>query len=174
MKYTIDWIEKKSSSWAIATLVEIVEGSKTTTDVSINKFNKDETVAFPKFDELQPGSNIEGNLWRSPSTGKWSLFPNRPAPKSDSEVMARNTPAKGFSGAAKAMETKAANIEKAQDNKTKGIMVASAFRDATLLLTNHPTYAELSLDEVRQNHKAFVDWYIKSWNEAEEKLDLPY
>lgn len=174
MNYKIDWIEKKSDVWAVATLVEIVEGSKTTTDVNINKMNKDGTVAFPKFDELQPGSSIEGNLWRSPATGKYSLFPNRPAPKSDGEVIARNTPAKGFGGAAKAMETKAANIEKAQDNKSKGIMIASAFRDATLLLTNHPSYAEMPLNEIEENHKALVAWYVKQWNAVEDSIDLPY
>ena len=176
MNYKIDWIEKKSDTWAIATLVEIVEGSKTQTDVSINKLNKDGTIAFPKFDELQPGSSIEGNLWRNPTNGKFALYPNRPAPKNDGEVQARNTPApaRGFGGAAKAMETKAANIEKAQENKNKGIMLAAAFRDATILLTNLPAYADMTMEEVRTNHKAFVDWYIKSWDEQENKIDLPY
>lgn len=187
MQYKIDWIEKKTDTWAIASLIEMPNGTQTLTEISINKLNKDTTIAFPTFDTLMPGSIIEGNLWKSPTTGKHSLFPIRPAPKSDGEATARNTPApsRGFGGASKAMETKAANIEKAQettfkhvtqaqDNKNKGIMLAAAFRDATLLLTNLPAYAEMNMEEVRDNHKAFVDWYIKSWDEQENKIDIPY
>lgn len=174
MIYKIDWIETKSDTWKIATLIEGIENGKTTENVSINKTNKDGTIAFKEFDTLMPGSMLEGNLWRNPTNNKFALYPNRPAPKSDGEVVARSTPSKSFGGAAKAMETKAANIEKAQDNKNKGIMLAAAFRDATIMLTNLAVYADMTPDEVRTNHKAFVEWYVKAWDDVEGSIVLPY
>lgn len=174
MIYTINWLEKKSDTWIIATLTEGIENGKTTENVSINKTNKDGTIAFKEFDTLMPGHSLEGNLWRNPSTNKFALYPNRPAPKSDGEVVARSAPAKGFGGAAKAMETKAANIEKAQENKNKGIMIAAAFRDATLMLTNSPSYNDMKPDEIRANHKAIVEWYVSAWNALEDSIELPF
>lgn len=173
MIYKIDWLEKKSDTWIIATLTEGIENGKTTENVSINKTNKDGTMAFKEFDTLMPGHTLEGNLWRNPSSNKFALYPNRPAPKNDGEVVARST-SKGFGGANKAMETKAANIKEAQENKNKGIMIAAAFRDATIMLTNMPAYNEMSFEEIRTNHKAIVEWYVLGWNALEESIELPF
>ncbi len=178
-------MEKKSDTWIVAILVEGIENGKVTENVSINKTNKDGTIAFKEFDTLMPGHTIEGNLWQNPSTHKFALYPNRPAPKNDGEVVARSTPTRSFGGGAKAMETKAANIEKAQEttfkhvtqaqeNKNKGIMLAAAFRDATIMLTNMPAYNEMTFEEIRTNHKAIVEWYVSGWNSMEETIELPF
>ena len=102
MIYKIDWMEKKSDDWIVATLLE---GTIKHSDVSINRTNKKGEV-FPLFDNIQAGREVEGaEIWVS-QTGKKYLFAlSKP----------RGNPNYKSNQIAKAQDNKAQQIAKAQD-----------------------------------------------------------
>ena len=148
-KVKIEWIEKKNEDWKVAALNE---NGTMHQEVSINRKSKS-GEEFPNFDNLQAGQEVEGELWKS-GAGKEYLFP----PKKEAP---RRSPA----GITKAMETKAQNIEKAQDNKERGIMTSSSIRMATdivLALLQRETI----LDEgaIKGEIKRWRNWFIAEWD----------
>lgn len=189
MIFKIDWIETKKEDWKVATLHEAIENGQSVADVSINRNDKDGSVAFPNFNDLTPGSEIQGNLWKHPTTGRYTLYPLRQPPKNDGEVVARQgAPQPSYvprSGPAGMMATKAANIEsaqerkneaieKAQENKSNAIKVAAAMRDATLisiaLMNNDPEGA----GEFTTSFTRIKEWYLAEWEKTEKSLDVPF
>lgn len=145
MKFKIDWLVKKTPEWTIATLIQ-EDGSKLN-EVSINKVNKKGEV-FPNFDNLMPGQEVEGEFWTSDKDKNY-LF----APKVGKT---------GNSGAFKqkmisdTMDRKETSISKFQDNKEMSIRLASAQRDAVLIVTQ---IAQEQGDEAIE--KAIIKW--RNW-----------
>lgn len=172
MTYEVLWVERKNDGWFIASLKEVVEGGQTYSDVSINRVSKKGEV-FPEFDTIAPGSVIAGNIWQSPTSQKWSLFPPdvpKAAPKAPSSAPYRA----GVAGIKVAQERKAEGIAVAQENKGKAILVAAAFRDSTLIVVNSPEYPNMSFEEAKAFHKRVRDWYIAEYKATEKSQDTPF
>lgn len=134
MLYNVKWMEKKGADWIVASLSEIATPPMSAgtvaeyTDVSINRIDKKTgAVAFPTFDEIQAGRDIEGELWKSPA-GKYYLFapraPKQPSNGAYKQKMIDDT-----------MTRKEGSIEKFQGNKEESIRLASSQRDAVLIVT---------------------------------------
>lgn len=163
MKIHIVKVEDKSSDWKVVGLLN--DKNEAIEQASINRMDKKTGKEFPNFDAIKPGADIEASLWAN-AMGKWYVFPPR-------EEKPRGGAFRASPGAiTKAQETKAANIEKAQENKQEGIKLASAFRDATLLaieLNKRATFEgePLGKSELLALHKELREWYMKGWeNEA--------
>lgn len=173
MTYIVDWVESKKDDWKVCTLREITEGSLTIDDVSINKVDK-KGIAFPNFDQIMPGAQVHGNLWRSPA-GRYTLFAPDPKPAA---TAARPATGGGNRGVAAAQERKAQGIEKAQDRKETGIMVASAMRDSTIIATalmNSQSQGEpWSFENFTDMLERVKKWYLAKWSETEKSLDIPF
>lgn len=179
MIFEILWAENKTPDWKVCTVKEAIAGGKEYTDVSINRKDKSGAVAFSKFDEIAPAFTLEAEYWSNPA-GKQYLFAPKPAPKSDAEVIARNTAPttyvpvkKSFGGASAAMETKKQNIAEAQDNKSHGIKVSQTMRDATLiciaLFGNEP---DVSVADFKENFSQIKNWYLEQWDETSKTASL--
>lgn len=177
MIYEILWVENKKDDWKIASLRESIEGGLEITDVSINKVDK-KGRSFPGWDSITPGATVTGNLWQNPANQKYTLFaPDLPKPAGTPPAGAprpATTGGGGMRGVAAAQERKTAMIKDAQENKGRGMMVAGAFRDATLILINHTEYATMTFEESKAFHKRIRDWYMAEYKSALESLDVPF
>jgi hypothetical protein len=153
-KFLVEWCEKKSPDWIIATLLE---GKQQITEVSINRNDKKTgKVAFEKFDDIMSGTEIEGELWKN-QAGKHYLFAPRP----------QSAPRGGFGGVKVAMAEKAKAIEHSQDRKDNSIQLSSTFRDATLLTTAQMKTGEVwSNDEVMGKWKMWRSWLMEQFGDA--------
>ena len=172
MLYAVEWIETKRDGWKVATLKDL--DGVVTENVSINKTDMKGDLQWPGFDTFQAGSTIEGNLWKNPTKGTYSLFPPKPKPP------AYAGGSKGGAAVAKAMDRKEASIDKSMDRKEEGIKISASFRDATsitLELANDLEVREMSASEkwvwMQEKHKEVRDWYLKEW-EKEERGDVPF
>ena len=138
MKYTIEWLEKKTSSQGNAYIkATLLEGETTIDNVAI-------FGSFPGFADLAPGVAVEGELTEKEYNGAKSYTLN--APKVEGATRG------GGTGMLKAKE---ASIEKAQNRKEKSIEVAQdrsawmwAKNNATSLVASHRAYANLSAQEI--------------------------
>lgn len=137
MPYRIEWIETKSPEWKVAT-VNIGQGK--TVDASINKTSK-KGEAFPDFDNLKPGMEVEAELWQSPA-GKWYLFP--PKPQTINGGANRGSGAYKQKLVEETMARKESSIREFQGNKEESIRMAGAQRDAVLIVIN--LYKEIADD----------------------------
>lgn len=177
MTFEVLWIEVKKDGWKIASIKEVIEGGQTINDVSINKVDK-KGREFPNFDALAAGHMIAGNLWLSP-VGKYTLFAPDPKPipavrpASSASSYGGGRPSGGIPAA---QARKAEGIKEAQENKGKGIMVSAAMRDSTTITTtiveNSPEqFGFIEFQELFARVKA---WYLKTWKETEDAVDLPF
>lgn len=154
MKFQINWLVRKSPEWIVAELKD--ESGTEFKEVSINKVSK-KGEPFPNFDGLQPGREIEGELWTS-EKGKHYLFP----PRADK-------PRGGAGGAfktaqiEKVMDRKEESIGKFQDKKEEGIALSGAQRDAVLMTT---TYFGLGSGGEEGLKAKIIEW--RNWFLSEE------
>jgi hypothetical protein len=174
MLFDLQWIETKGPEWKVASVRDI--NNIEYHDASINRTDRKTGAVFPKFDELTAGMKIEADLWTSPA-GKHYLF----APKPQHQGGPRSGGGAPRAAAiTAAQDHKAEHIKNAQENKERSIMVASAMRDATILLE----YAfgeeiqQLPPNErmaaIKAHHKEVRDWYLKTWSEVEKQVDVPF
>lgn len=167
MKLHISKCEDKNADWKVVGV--LTDANVAIEDVSVNRTNKKGEV-FPGFDTIRAGAEVEGTLWQS-STGKYYLFAPDPA---------KAKPAGAMAGMKAAQERKAEGIKEAQENKNMSIMIAAAFRDATLILNemfpdigNEPN-VDVRLDAAMEMHRRIKDRYIKEWGATEKSLDVPF
>lgn len=162
MLFRIQSVEDKSADWKIMTVIEAIEGGKTYTETSVNRNNRDGTVAFPDFDTFKEGATFNGEYWRNPA-GKNYIFAPKPKP------ISRGT------GITKAMETKAENIKVAQENKEHSIKVASAMRDSVIIANAIMERADqYNLDTFAETFEVVKEWYLKEWMKTEKQADVPF
>lgn len=162
MQYKLASVEDKNADWKVVSL-EMSEGNFQE-DVSVNRTNKKGEV-FPNFDGIQVNATVEGELWQS-SGGKWYLFAPRPKP-------APSAAGGGMRGVAAAQTRKREDIAAAQENKSHAIKVASAMRDATLLIGSMG-YKFETAEEMWEMHKIIRSRYIKEWDATEKAVDVPF
>ena len=164
MKYKINWVENKNEDWKVAEL--IAEDGYKTSDVSINRKNKAGAVQWPNFDQIMPGSELEGNLWKSP-TNKWFFYPPKPE-------TARGGANKGQGGVYRTqqiketMQLKQEGIKQSQENKELGIKTAS-----TAAMANAMTIALMGDGPVDEavSKKMFLrlrEWYWHHWDDPKD------
>lgn len=115
----INWLERKNPDWIKAQVIN--ESGATINDVSISRVSK-KGEAFPNFDNLVPGQDVNGVLWQS-QAGAWYLFPPRPQTSAGGAY-------KSSGAMSKVMEKKAENISVAMDKKELAIKIASTMRMA--------------------------------------------
>lgn len=123
MKFTINFLEKKSPEWIVANLLD--ESGTEIKEVSINKTSKKGDL-FPHFDELMSGGTVEGEPWIS-GAGKNYLFPPKVKLEKPEFMKAKTQQIE------KTMARKEESIGRFQDNKEIIIKISSTMRDATLL-----------------------------------------
>jgi hypothetical protein len=155
--YTLSNVKDISSDFKTADIKS--NDGVATTGVGIGRKAKDGTIQFQTFDAFVDGYQMEGNLWRSPSTGKQYLYPIR-EPKPATGAYTR-------SGGAitKAQEKKAEDIETAQNRKKDAIALAGAFRDATLI--SLASYRDIPFPTDEEFKAEWIKWvrWILSKNE---------
>jgi len=155
MKIKIDWLEKKHIDSLNKDVMEI-DG----TDEQNNKVKFSVWGDFPGFNEIQNGGFIEGNLWEKPGTGKFTLYPPKPATTGQTG---------GNKGGLKAgMQQMATEkrefIKEAQETKQEAIKESQAQRDAVLMVTTF--YPELASDPLLsvEKEKLLKEKYLH-WRE---------
>lgn len=161
MKYKVEWLEVKNPEWYMCTLTS--ESGETKNDVSINKTNK-KGEAFPNFDQIKAGSEIEGEFWPSAS-GKCYLFP--PKPKYNPVA-----PYRASGGVSKLMDKKAENIKEAQERKSESIAYFNSVNSAIALLTDNHTNPQMSEEQSRRFIIEWRDWFLSeydAWNSDQHK-----
>lgn len=161
MRYKLIWTENKNADWKIVT-AEGLDGTKVT-DASINRVSKKGEV-FPNFDEIKPGMEIEAEPWTAPS-GKQYLFP--PKVQGQPQTRAQGL-ARGSQAIAKAQDTKAANIEKAQENRSESVKIASTMRMAVDLVIAEKGNEVVTLEYLQTGIKSWREWLWKTWDETDQ------
>lgn len=173
MTYTVEWAENKNDGWKVVSLKEIVDNGRTYEDVSINKVDK-KGREFPNFAAIAPGAQVHGNMWQAP-TGKYTLFAPDPKPAAAARP---TTTGSGPRGMGAAQERKAVNIKEAQDYKGRGIQVASAMRDSTLIteaIIRSQSQAEpWGFEDFKSLFEKVKRWYLEEWRSTEKSLDVPF
>lgn len=158
--YTVEWAENKPTSTGkdrkIVTLKD---------DTGAHYENVTVWGDFPGWAGIGPGSPIQGDY---KDDGKYrTLFPTR-APRAAGGATGGN-----MRGMAAAQQRKGDMIEKAQENKSNAIKVASSMRDATLLITALG-YKFETQEEMWEMHRLLKNRYIKEWDYTEKSLDIPF
>ena len=158
-KFQITFCEDKNPDWKI---ISVFGDNATTVDVSVNRVNK-KGETFPDFDIIKEGAEIDGQLWKS-DAGKNYLF----APRPENAKAPMRSPA----AITKAMDKKAENIEKAQDNKSLGIKVSATMGHAvniTIALLKGQTVLDEGVTK-----KMITDWrkwLWENWDKEDSDFD---
>lgn len=116
----------KSKDWKVVSY-ETPEGG-VTEEASINRTDK-KGVVFPDFDGIMEGRTIDGNPWRNPSSGKWSIYP--PKPESTGTTVRSGGGIKA--NMEKVMDKKQENIRESQEHKDLSIKISSTMNKAVEL-----------------------------------------
>lgn len=168
MIYTIDWLEKKNNDWIVVSLTEGAVQEGTTPgkylQVSLNRIDKKTgQVGFPDFDNLRAGGEVEGEIWQSPKGG-WYLFPPR-KPKTG------GNPAFKSKQIEEAQNRKRGDIEHFQTNKEESIRLASAQRDAVLIVTTQMNNWGESVNDNELVQKEIIKW--RNWFLSDDFTNAP-
>lgn len=160
-KYSVEWMERRTTAsgkiMIKATLQD--ETGAQYTDIGI-------WSDFPGFADLMPGSSVQGNIVEK---GQYkTLYPTR-APRATTGGQGGGN----MRGVAAAQVRKQEGIREAQENKSHAIKVASAMRDATLLI-DALGYKFETQEEMWEAHKLLRTRYIKEWDATEKAVDVPF
>jgi len=157
VKYTIKWIENKTSAkgapYAKATLVD--EKGVETQDVTI-------FGSYAGFSDMRPETSTEGQLKPSVYNGKTSYVLER-------MVVAPEWATKkgGGAGIKAAQERKEVMIEKAQERKSESIAYFNAINSAIAL------YAVMNERGDAKASQEFIvewrDWFLSEWEKYNQK-----
>ncbi len=114
---------------------------------------------FPGFDTLSVGSEIEGNPWTNPTTGKVNIYPPKEKKAGGNSANISNL-----------MDKKAENIEKAQDRKSESIAYFNSVNSAIALI-NTKAYTEggNALMDYREFIQKERDWFLAEYKKWTEK-----
>lgn len=129
---------------------------------------------FPSYPAITVNSEVEGDLV-PPKDPKYNATLRAPRTGGTYRKPAGNALAIGL-----AQDKKIENIKNAQDNKEKGIRIASSFRDATLIMTT--MYADKVMEKppeersdfIKSIHKQVRDWYLSEWDNEDGTRQIPF
>ena len=155
-KYKIEGLEKKNNDW-LSLLLESGE------EVSVSRVSKKGEI-FPNFDNLVPGGEVEGELWQS-QAGNWYLFPPKVNPMGTKPAWAKKE-----STITKAMETKAQNIQTAQENRELGVKIASTMNKAIEIALAENGQSPIVAGDFQERVKYWRKWIYENW----DKTDADY
>ncbi len=161
-KYKIEWLERRTTTTGkqMAKVTLSDETGAQYTDIGV-------WADFPGFAELMPGSEVQGSIVEK---GQYkTLYPVKQPSQGTTGGQGG-----GMRGVAAAQARKGDMIEKAQENKSNAIKVASAMRDASLFVTSiNPNRFETD-EEMWEAHKAYRTRYLAEWDAEEKKQDVPF
>ena len=157
MKIKLSWVEKVHIDKLNKDLLECNGNDEAGNPVKFTIWSD-----FPGFNEINAASEIEGNLWEKPGTGKWTLYPIKP------QGGAYTKPQGGFKGNMdRVMDKKNENVKVAQENKELGIKTSSTIRMATDVVI--ATLAnEKIIDEsvIKGKIKEWRNWFLAEWDKV--------
>lgn len=156
MAKRIEWADSKTQDWKLCTVVD--EQGVSRTEVSVNRKEKNGTDNSAWFDSLVPGATVEGNLWQSPTSGKWALYP--PKPQGAPGVQRGG-------GAIKAAEITKESVAHSQDRKEEGIKISSTFRDATLLTIEEARHTGLNEEGIKIAWTKWRKWLLENYDKVD-------
>jgi hypothetical protein len=160
-KYKMSWVEKTHIEKLNKDVMEC-----NATDEQGNAIKFSIWSDFPGFNEINAASEIEGNLWEKPGTGKWTLYPIKP------NLGANKGTGGGFKADMRKMvEEKREGIKLAQENKERGIMISSTIRMATDIVVATLRGEEI-IDEsvIKGKILEWRKWFFEHWDDA----DIPF
>lgn len=156
-EYKIEWLEKKTTSTG-----------KAYYSVTLSYGENGETQSasiwsdFPNFANLMPGQAVTGELKKN-DKGYWNLYPPRTAKTTSSgaykQKMMEDT-----------MKRKEDSIERFQDSKEESIKLASAQRDAVLIVTTMMNTDRLLAEQIDIKAE-IINW--RNWFLSDEFTDHP-
>lgn len=118
---------------------------------------------YPNFSTLDVNHSTEGDIVTKEKDGylNKTLYPAR-----------TNTlgtrPTRSPAAITKAMEKKAENIEKAQENRAEGVKVSATFRDATLISVEMIKQKGANFeDDLKQEWLKWRSWLWQNWDHKE-------
>lgn len=159
MRVKIEWLENKTEDWKVASITDD-RGSKIT-EVSINKTSK-KGEAFPNFESLMVGMEVEGELWQS-NGGKWYLFPPKPQTPTGGANRGNGGAFKSLQ-IEKAQERTHAHVTEAQDRKEFSIKVSSTFSQASAMaLAEWQEQKRISPHTSQSIEALFIKWREWLW-----------
>jgi len=166
MKLQITWLEAKTLQNGSKLLdAQFIGEDGQQFDATIwEKDNKG--VAFPNFAELKAGQTIEGNPWKSPTSGKISIYPPRvDQPKGGAGRTAQIN---------QSMEKKGAMIKDAQENKELGIKLSSTMGNAVNIALQEAKDFPFSEKVYQERVKYWRKWLFDNWGENAEDITTPF
>lgn len=153
MKIKLSWVEKKHIDSLNKDVMECNGNDENGNAVKFSIWSD-----FPGFEEINAASEIEGNLWEKPGTGKFTLYP----PKAP--TIAKSGSTGGFkAGMQKMVEQKQEGIKAAQENKHEAIREAGAQRDAVLMVTTF--YPDFTDDTIASEKERLLKEKYLYWKE---------
>lgn len=142
-EYEINWLEKKTTSTGKPYMAITLVGHE---DKKVSIWSD-----FPNFANLMPGAKISGELKQN-DKGYWNVYP----PKSSASTG-------GFRGSGaivKAQETKREDIKEAQGRREEAISLASAQRDAVLIVTHFTEPSTMNSDDIKKEIVKWRNWFL--------------
>ena len=171
--YTVDWLEKKHVDALNKDKYDLtLKDAKGVTHEKVTMWSD-----FIGFSEVRPGSTVTGTITtKTNDKGYTNTTISPPKPKNTSG--GNFGPSKGgFKGnMAATMATKQAGIEKSQDNKERGIILASTARMATdmvVALTDYE-YKGFSVGALQKEWTMWRSWFAKNWGEDLDDITIPF
>ena len=166
MKYTINWVELKTTTAG----KELYEGEFVNDlgnkfEATIWKLDKD-GKEFPNWAEIRPGGEIEANPWTKPGTNKVTLYPPTPEKRSGG-----TTGAYRGKQIEEAQTRKTESIEKFQTSKEESIALASAQRDAVLMVSQILQHSGMSFPQTEGIQNMIIEW--RNWFLSDDFKDHP-
>lgn len=171
-KFNISWLVKKNPDWIVAELTEVPLGTEYK-EVSINRTNKWGEL-FPGFDDLQPGRDVEGEIWQS-GQGKWYLFAPKPQTTQGGAYSANKGGYTAKTNQIKqaikqAQERKEESIGKTLDRKEESIRLSAAQRDAVLIVNTLLGKGEEPWEDGAIK-EAIIEW--RNWFLLDDEFNNP-
>ena len=150
-EYTIEWLERKTTSTGKAYMQITLEGEG---EKKVSIWSD-----FPDFANIMPGGKVSGELKQN-DKGYWNLYPPRTGAKPNGGAFKQKV-------IEEAQARKAGDIERFQGNKEEAIRIQSAQRDAVLIVT------QLQRDLITENEikEAIVAW--RNWFLSDDFKEHP-
>lgn len=131
---------------------------------------------FPGYHGIEDGSEIMGQITKSPDGKFVNLKPTASGGYSPKPAYSGGGQSRGSSyGVKAAQERKAESIEHAQDRKELSMRLAAAQRDAVLMVTTFFAKEPLPTDtELRDAINNWREWFLKEGKDAKDDQDVPF
>ena len=168
MKYKIQALEQKTTKTGkpyFASTLEAEDG----TAVKVSLWSN-----FPGFESYAIGTVLDGSIAQD---GKYHNF--TPSELGEAQIRTTGGYRRPNAGIQVAMERKNESIKEFQGAKERSIKIASAMRDATLVITSlyddfFKEIKEKRDEEIKAEHKKWVNFFLDQWGAVEDGVNIPF